>query len=170
MKRSELEHILRTAGAISGVHTFVVVGSQAILGSYPHAPAALLVSQEADLYAPDDEAASDLIDGSIGEGSPFQDAFGYYAHGVGPETAILPVKWQDRSVRIETPDTVGVVGICPHPSDLAISKLAAGREKDRKFVEVLLREGLVEREELVSRVAELDPQVAELVARRLEAF
>ncbi|HYI10072.1 MAG TPA: hypothetical protein VEK57_13515 [Thermoanaerobaculia bacterium] len=32
MKRGELEHVLRAAGAITGVSTWVVVGSQAILG------------------------------------------------------------------------------------------------------------------------------------------
>ena len=30
---------------------------------------------------------ADLIDGCIGELSPFHQAFGYYAHGVGKETA-----------------------------------------------------------------------------------
>jgi len=53
----------------------VIVGSQAILGSVPNAPAELLVSQEVDLYAPADEAASDLVDGSIGERSPFHESF-----------------------------------------------------------------------------------------------
>jgi hypothetical protein len=89
MKRDELEHVLRAAGAITGVTTWVIVGSQAILGALPSAPKELLVSQEVDLYAPADEAASDLVDGSIGEKSPFHESFGYYAHGVGEETAIL---------------------------------------------------------------------------------
>jgi hypothetical protein len=33
MKRDELEHVLRAAGAITGVSTWVIVGSQAILGA-----------------------------------------------------------------------------------------------------------------------------------------
>jgi hypothetical protein len=65
MTRSELEHILRAAGGISGVTEWVIVGSQAILGAVPDAPREITVSQEVDLYAPGDEAASDLIDGSI---------------------------------------------------------------------------------------------------------
>lgn len=64
MKRSELEHVLRAAGAITGVSTWVVIGSQAILGALPDAPSDLLVSQDADLFAPDDESASDLVDGT----------------------------------------------------------------------------------------------------------
>jgi hypothetical protein len=47
----------------------------------------LLTSQEADIYPLGDPAKSDLIDGTIGELSPFHETFGYYAHGVGPETA-----------------------------------------------------------------------------------
>jgi hypothetical protein len=77
MKRDELEHVLRAAGAITGISTWVIVGSQAILGALPNAPMELLVSQEVDLYAPADEAASDLLGGSIGEKSPFHESFGY---------------------------------------------------------------------------------------------
>ena len=62
----------------------MIVGSQAILGALPDAPLELLVSQEVDLYAPEDDSASDLVDGSIGEKSPFHESFGYYGHGVGP--------------------------------------------------------------------------------------
>jgi hypothetical protein len=89
MKRDELEHVLRAAGAITGVTTWVIVGGQAILGAVPDAPAELLVSQ-VDLHAPGNESASDLVDGSIGERSPFHDSFGYYGQGVGAETAVLP--------------------------------------------------------------------------------
>src|SRR3954452_24053352 len=133
MKRDELEHVLRAAGAITGVSTWVIVGSQAILGSVPNAPAELLVSQEVDLYAPADETASDLVDGSIGEKSPFHESFGYYAHGIGQETAILPSCWRERAVAIQTAETNGVIGICPEPADLAVSKLAAWREKTRSM-------------------------------------
>ncbi|MBN1419066.1 MAG: hypothetical protein JXP34_09835 [Planctomycetes bacterium] len=87
MTRTELEHVIRAAGAIARVDEFVIIGSQAILGVFPDAPEDLLTSREVDLYPLRECEKSDLIDGSIGEGSPFQEAFGYYAHGVGPETA-----------------------------------------------------------------------------------
>jgi hypothetical protein len=105
VKRDELEHVLRAAGAITGVSTWVIVGSQAILGALPDAPMELLVSQEVDLYAPGDEAASDLVDGSIGEKSPFHESFGYYGHGVGAETAILPSCWRERAIVVESQAT-----------------------------------------------------------------
>lgn len=167
MKRAELEHVLRAAGAISGVTTWVVVGSQAILGAVPEAPADLLMSQEADVYAPDDEHASDLIDGSIGERSPFHDSFGYYAHGVGPETAILPAGWRERAVTVTSPATGGVTGICPSPADLAVRKLAAGREKDHDFVAALLRHRIVTADDISNLLAELNSDIAATVGRRL---
>ena len=40
---------------------------------------------------------ADLIDGSIGEGSPFHELYGYYAQGVGEETATLPAGWRQSS-------------------------------------------------------------------------
>jgi len=170
MKRDELEHVLRAAGAITGVSNWVIVGSQAILGSVPDAPDELLVSQEVDLYAPANEAASDLVDGSIGESSPFHESFGYYAHGVGDETAVLPSRWHERAVAIHTPSTGGVTGICPAPADLAISKLAAWRQKDQEFVRVLVQRGIVSVAEIRARLSELDEEIAARIAERLRGL
>src|SRR3954447_351086 len=160
MKRDDLEHVLRAAGAITGVSTWVIVGSQAILGAVPNAPAELLVSQEVDLYAPADETASDLVDGSIGERSPFHESFGYYAHGVGEETAILPSRWRERAVAIQTARTNGVIGICPEPADLAVSKLAAWREKDQEYVRVLVERDIVSADQILARLDEIDDEIA----------
>jgi hypothetical protein len=67
-----------------------VIGSRAVLGQFPRAPGALLVSIEADIYPRQAPAKSDLIDGAIGELSMFHQTFGYYAHGVDETTATLP--------------------------------------------------------------------------------
>lgn len=169
MTRDEVEHILRAAGAITGHAEWVIIGSQAILGAVPDAPREMTVSEELDIYAPADERASDLIDGTIGERSPFHETFGYYAHGVGAETATLPARWRDRAVIIRTEATGGVTGICPQPSDLAISKLAAWREKDQEFVSALLRHGITSREEIESRLAEVDEAIAARIRPRLRS-
>ena len=50
MQREDLLHVVAAAAQIVGEEEFVVVGSQAILGSYPAAPESLLRSQEADIY------------------------------------------------------------------------------------------------------------------------
>jgi hypothetical protein len=144
MRRPQLEHIIRAAAGITGASELVIVGSQSVLGQFPQAPEELLVSIEADVFSLRDPADNDLIDGSIGEGSPFHQTFGYYAHGVGPETAVLPSGWRQRLVPVHNPNTGGGTGLCLEVHDLAVSKLVAGREKDLDFIGGLLRHGLAQ--------------------------
>ena len=144
MHRQQLEHIIRAAAGITGASEFVIVGSQSVLGQFPQAPDELLVSIEADVFSLRDPADSDLIDGSIGEGSPFHQTFGYYAHGVSVETAILPDGWRDRLVPVRNQNTGSGTGLCLEIHDLAVSKLVAGREKDVDFLSGLLRHRLVQ--------------------------
>ncbi len=82
MKRRELEHLIRAAAAVTDQVEIVVVGSQSILGAVPDAPAVLLQSREADCYPLHRPDLADVIDGAIGELSPFDERFGYYAQGV----------------------------------------------------------------------------------------
>lgn len=152
MNRSELEHLIRAASAITNEYEIMVVGSQSILGAVPNAPSELLMSMEADIYPPNRPELADLIDGAIGEMSPFQKTFGYYGQGVGPETAILPAGWQDRLVKIQNQNTDLKIGYCLHPSDLAASKLAAGRDKDWDFVRTMLQHGIVDQSVLRDRI------------------
>ncbi|MDR3456649.1 MAG: hypothetical protein P4N60_04330 [Verrucomicrobiae bacterium] len=144
MHRLQLEHIIRAAAGITGASEFVIVGSQSVLGQFPQAPAELLGSIEADVFSLRDPADSDLIDGSIGEGSPFHQTFGYYAHGVSRETAVLPDRWQERLVPVRNQNTGGGTGLCLEVHDLAVSKLVAGREKDVEFLSGLLRHHLIQ--------------------------
>ena len=153
MQRAELEHIIRAVSAITNQYETVIVGSQSILGAIPDAPASLLQSMEADVYPLRyDERLSDLIDGSIGEESPFHAMYGYYAQGVGPETAILPAGWQERLVKIQNQNTDLKIGYCLDPADLAASKLAASREKDKQFVATMLDAGLLTADLLKARL------------------
>jgi hypothetical protein len=62
MTRAQLEHIIRTAGAIAGVADLVVIGSQAVLGQFPDAPEEFLVPNEADVYPSFHPGRIDLID------------------------------------------------------------------------------------------------------------
>ena len=52
MTRQELEHIIRAAADVTNEKELIIIGSQAILGQYPNAPEELLISMEADVYAP----------------------------------------------------------------------------------------------------------------------
>ena len=134
MQRSELEHLIRASGEIAGDDEIIVIGSQAILGQFPDAPARLLASMEADVYPKNHPEAAERVDGAIGEASSFHQLHGYYAQGVGPETAVLPPGWQDRLITINNENTNGIAGLCLEVHDLTISKLAAGRTKDLEFV------------------------------------
>ena len=160
MNRLQLEHVLRASASLSGCREMVVIGSQALLASHPDAPEALLRSMEVDLYPLEAPEKADLIDGSIGELSPFHDAFGYYAHGVGVETAILPAGWRGRWIRVETE---GAVGWCLSPVDLAISKLAAGRSKDLEFERGMLEAGFLGAAQVERATLELAPTTARSV-------
>jgi hypothetical protein len=168
MNREQLEHVLRASGSIAGCRELVVIGSQAILGAHPHAPAELLRSLEVDLYPAESPAKADLIDGCIGELSPFHQTFGYYAHGVGPETATLPASWKQRLVRVENDNTAGIVGLCLAPVDLAISKLLAGRPKDLEFVLVMLQHGLTTATAIANVTTELTLDQAQRVTSQLK--
>lgn len=143
MKRHQLEHIIRASAGNADTRDIVIIGSQSILGSYPDAPEELLVSMEADVYPKDAPDRSILIDGAIGELSVFHETFGYYAHGVDESTAVLPDGWKDRLVKVENENTRGAVGWCLEVHDLAVSKLAAGREKDLDFIACMLRHRLI---------------------------
>lgn len=142
MKRSQLEHIIRAAAGNADTMEIIVIGSQAILGTYPDAPEDLLVSVDADVFPKEKPSDSILIDGAIGERSMFHETFGYYAHGVDENTAVLPAGWKDRLVPIRNENTRGVTGWCLEIHDLAVSKLVAGREKDVAYLAALFRHGL----------------------------
>jgi Nucleotidyltransferase of unknown function (DUF6036) len=169
MKRPQLEHIIRAAAGITGATEIVVIGSQAVLGQFPDSPADLLVSIEADVFTFRDPADADLIEGSIGEGSPFHQTFGYYAHGVAEETAVLPSGWKERLVPVRNANTGNGCGLCLEVHDLAVAKLVAGREKDISFVTGLLQHKLVNPSLIESRLRQtvlegekLEPAVARL--------
>lgn len=170
MTREQFEHAIRAAGAVLGTDELLVIGSQAIHGAdLATLPSVATRSVEVDLVPPDDPDGrkADLIDGSIGEGSMFHETYGYYAQGVGPETAVLPAGWRDRLLRYETPATNGVAAWCLEPHDLWISKAIAGRPKDVEFCGALLEGGLVRSDRLRERLEHVegpDPRALERVA------
>jgi Nucleotidyltransferase of unknown function (DUF6036) len=170
VKRAQLEHLIRAAADIADDQELIIIGSQAVLGQFPDAPDDLLVSNEADLYPKNRPERSDLIDGSIGELSPFHETYGYYAQGVGEETATLPRGWRERLVPISNPNTRGATGWCLEIHDLLISKLVPWRDKDQRFVRAAHAHGLVDAATLRSRLAqtELVPELRAAVSARID--
>ncbi len=159
MGPQEFEHVLAAAAEVTGQDELVVVGSQAILGSYRQPPVSMLRSLEADIYPLRDPDAADLIDGALGDGSPFHLAYGYYAHGVGPETAKAPRGWQERLIRCAIPPRVASkrtpVAWCLEAHDLVLSKCAAGRDRDWDYATEALNARIVQADVLLARVPDL---------------
>ena len=154
MKRCEFEHIIRATGAILGTDKVLVIGSQAIHASINFEIPEVGRSIEVDISALEDKDGlkADLIDGSIGELSVFQETFGYYAQGVTPQTAILPSGWRKRLIPFSSPGTNGVTALCLEPHDLWISKAIANRQKDREFCQALKKLKIVNPKTLTNRL------------------
>lgn len=174
MKRDQFEHTIRAAGAILDVTKVLVIGSQAIHASYAGVIPEAQRSIETDIADLEDKdgTKADLIDGSVGELSVFQETFGYYAHGVSIKTAVLPDGWKKRLLPYLTPATNGVTALCLESHDLWISKAIANRPKDIAFCKALLKHKLVNSEILRSRlkkVRRLDSRVRAMVQERIRA-
>jgi hypothetical protein len=151
--------VIAAAAQVAEEREIVVIGSQAILGTVDEPPPSLLISMEADVYPRNDPAKATAIDANLGDGSAFHGTYGYYAHGVGPETAKAPADWRDRLVRVEIPPRVGqedgVIALCLETHDLVLSKCVAGRDRDWDFARNALGAGLVEIDELLGRIGDL---------------
>jgi hypothetical protein len=177
MRRVELEHAIRAATEIVQDDVIIVVGSQAILGSFgdDELPAQATQSIEVDMAPMNDDDAESLatrLDGALGEWSAFHSTYGYYVQGVGRETAVLPTGWEERLVAVSGPNTNGRTGLCLEPHDLCLAKLVAHREKDLKFVDALIDAGLIDPTVLAERVDEMhtaDPRSRATIKQYLEA-
>lgn len=157
MRRDQLEHAIRAACQIIEHPAVIVVGSQAILGSYreDELPPEATMSIEVDILPladTNEETArlADLIEGVAGEWSPFEEQHGFSIDGVDLHTAVFPEGWRDRLVKIQNTNTAPpsgapqFTGWCLDKEDLCVAKLSAFREKDQNFVAALLDAGLVD--------------------------
>lgn len=173
MRRDQFEHVIRAAAEIVE-DEIVVVGSQAVLAQHPAAPEALLTSLEVDLFPRNHPERAEEIDGAIGDGSPFHETWGYYAHGVGPETAIAPAGWENRLIEVELPPLgrrrETVTAWCLEVHDLVLAKLAAGRPHDLSFALEAVRAGLVDPDQLRLGLALMPETHRQATRERLEGI
>jgi hypothetical protein len=166
MRRDQLEHAIRTACQIIQHSEVIVVGSQAILGTYDEdeLPAVATMSIEVDILPiadSNEETArlADLIEGVAGEFSSFEQLHGFSIDGVDLDTAVLPDRWRDRLVKVQNANTAApageprFTGWCLDKEDLCVAKLCAFREKDRNFVAALLDVGLVDDGVIAARLS-----------------
>ncbi len=97
MRRDRLEHAIRTSCQIIDATEVIIVGSQAILGTYGEdkLPAAATMSAEVDVLPiastdVETERLADAIEGVAGELSRFEQTHGYSIDGVDVTTSALP--------------------------------------------------------------------------------
>lgn len=173
LRRSNLDHILRSARSVTGLDRFVLIGSAAILAWEAIVPPRMLMTREADLFAyeaEDPDQVADELEGAIGQDSNFDATFGYYCDGVGEQTAIMPADWRLRSKEYSTENTQGAVAIVPSPNDIALAKLCAWRDKDRDWLSIAHGHRIIDLDTMVSlldRMPERAPSRQEL-ERRIE--
>ena len=164
MRRHQLEHAIRTACQIIQHSEVIVVGSQAILGTYDESqlPTAATMSIEVDILpiaGTNSETArlADLIEGVAGEFSSFEELHGFSIDGVDLDTSVLPEGWRDRLVKVQNANTAApsgspqFTGWCLDKEDLCVAKLIAFREKDLNFVGALLDDHLIDVEVVTLR-------------------
>lgn len=180
MRRDQLEHAIRTACQIIEHVEVIVVGSQAILGTYDERelPAEATMSVDVDILpiaGNNEEVArlADLIEGVAGEFSTFEELHGFSIDGVDLDTAVVPDGWRDRLVKVQNANTAApageprFTGWCLDKEDLCVAKLCAFREKDRNFVAALLTAGLIDGDVIATRLAAMSDNHAAAAERAL---
>ncbi len=125
--------------------------------NFPDVPEQIIHSVEADIFPKNKPEMASVIDGCIGELSPFHQTYGYYAHGVGPETAgNLPAGWEKRLVPVNNENTRGITGWGVEIHDLVLGKYVSARGKDLDFNRQLIRLGLVSKKISLERLESLE--------------
>jgi hypothetical protein len=174
VNRQQLAHLLQSACAIAHDADVLVLGSQSILGSFDEEdlPPEATASQEADIAFLDDPGRDKAheVEGVIGEMSTFHETNGIYAEGVHIEVAVLPAGWKDRLVSWDVKSSKPAEPRFLDPHDLAVSKLAAGRQKDHAFVLSLIHSGLLDAALIHERASMLPSGTDPRVRERIEAW
>jgi hypothetical protein len=139
----ELKRAVRSIARHFGTDTVYLIGSQAILVSWPDAPVAARLSQEIDAYPAnadewqrrnDNMEASEEINALFGFGSAFHVEFGFYIDGVDSQTAAFPLGWKARAVQLAVQDGERtIIAIAPALDDLIAAKSVRLDEKDKDF-------------------------------------
>lgn len=150
---------------IAGLTEVIIVGSQAILGTYTEdqLPFYATRSVEVDVLPITDDTGeiarlADELEGAAGEFSPFERLHGFSIDGVDLQTSALPDGWRDRLVKVQNENTAApsgepqYIGWCLDKEDLCVAKLCALREKDQNFVQALIAADLVDPQVIASRL------------------
>ena len=160
MTREKVAHILRAIAAVTGEARLVLVGSATVLLRAKNIPAAMLNTNEIDVFSPDaadEEMFVDLVSGSLGRASQFDRTFNYFGDGVTSKTARMPSDWRDRTKIIDVPTLPNVEVMVPDLNDIALAKMSAWRDKDREWLKAGVRSKILDPNAMRGRLALLPP-------------
>jgi hypothetical protein len=177
MRKADMLAILIKAAEVSSCTEFVVIGSQAIHGTWPDPEMdVVLRSNDLDLFPLHGYGDSNVVYEELmlhlGQDSDFDLETGTYIEAVSETLARLPPDWSTRTLR-EVVGSVEIGGsrrevtvIFPEIHDLTVSKLAIRREKDLEFLAGVVDLGLVEQSILRSRYQQT-PRITNDLSRDL---
>ncbi|HSX91593.1 MAG TPA: DUF6036 family nucleotidyltransferase [Hydrogenophaga sp.] len=170
MNRAHLFTLFEQAHTLTGHRDFVVIGSLSILGSDDEGgvPAEMSMSIDIDCYTKADPGRINDVRATLGEGSDFHRAHGYYLDPVSPSLPSLPDGWEVRMTVIER-DGLRVWFL--DPDDAAISKYARSQANDLRWIRAGLLSGHVSLPRVRSRLGStlfLDDEEAARVREQIE--
>lgn len=142
---------------------FVIVGSLSILGAVAEPPRTMVISIDVDTYLKNDPQRTGELVQALGQGSAFEDEFGYYLDPVSPKLPSFPQGWQDRLIPLDFGD---VKAFFVEPNDVAVSKYMRGEDRDMRWLLAGLKGGLLDLDVIERRVASAPALDGELAAAR----
>jgi hypothetical protein len=164
MRLPSLKHLLEAVHALAHSERIYVLGSSALLGSFPELGepgGPLELTFDGDLLIePCDEQLAALLHEAVGEGSLFAQRTGYHADILRADILeTLPPGWETRLVSVDAPTNAKA----PAPEDLLVVKMRAGRAKDLALCREMLRRNLVSGSQLRTRLDATPLPEAEIV-------
>ena len=164
------EDLLRAARSVAehfSAERVIIVGSQAILLTWPDAPVVMKITPEIDIYPENNRdwearnpcfEASEEISVLFGEMSQFHERFGFYLDGVDENTARMPPDWLDHAKTMEI-DVYGrtAVVVCPCIEDVIVAKLHRLVEKDVTFIKACAEVRPMDRVQILQRFRATGP-------------
>ena len=98
----------------------------------------MVMSIDVDTYLKNDPQRTHELAQALGQGSVFEDEFGYYLDPVSPSLPSFPEGWQERLIPLDFGD---VKAFFVQPDDVAVSKYMRGEERDLRWLLAGLKVG-----------------------------
>jgi len=164
MRLPALKHLIEATEALSHPERIRVLGSSALLASFPELGESgqpLEISFDADLLIePCDPQLAAMLHEAVGEGSLFAQRTGYYADFLRPEIVeTLPTDWESFTIELEGLPKARALA----PADIVAVKLQIGRPKDLQLCRHLIGHRLVTSEAIRRRVDAMTLAESEIV-------